>query len=508
MPQAIIELRHISKSFPGILANDDISLTINQGEIFAILGENGAGKSTLASILFGMYSPDAGEIWLRGKKTNITSPARAVELDIGMVHQHFKLISEYSVTENIILGDEPLRRLAGIAGLDRKAAGTRIQELIDCYQFDLAPDALIEDIGVSSQQRVEILKMLYRSAEILIFDEPTAMLTPQETERLLAIIRRLRDNGKTIILITHKLEEIKLVADRCAILNHGRLIEVFDVASTSTQTMANRMVGYELNLNIKKTPPNFGRPVLEVSDLTVYDALKVKRVDAVSLKVHAGEVFALAGVAGNGQMELADAIAGLMDVHSGSIRLKGEEITKTTARRRACAGIAYIPEDRQQVGLILDFTVSENLMSKSYFRPPYCKGPFLQTKAAARLAEDICQRYDIRSAQGVATLVRSLSGGNQQKLIVAREIEAQGDLVIFVQPTRGLDIGATLGIRQRIIAERDKGRAVLLISLELEEVKALADTIGVIYNGRIAHTAPASEVGMKELGEYMLGVRK
>ncbi|MDR0459317.1 MAG: ABC transporter ATP-binding protein [Coriobacteriales bacterium] len=508
MSETILELKHISKRFPGVIANNDISLEIQRGEIFAFLGENGAGKSTLASIIFGMYSPDAGEIILRGQAVQINSPARAVELDIGMVHQHFKLVSNYSVTENIILGREPIKRLLGIIpAIDYKKARAQVQELIDRYDFDLSADDLIEDLNVSSQQRVEILKMLYRDAEILIFDEPTAMLTPQEIDSLLAIIRRLREAGKTIILITHKLEEIKLVADRCAIMSRGHLIDVYDVQTTSTQLMANRMVGRQLSFQLDKAPAHFGPAVLELKELSVIDAFKVKRLDKASFTVHAGEVFALAGVAGNGQIQLADALAGLVQ-HSGQIILNGQDISQASVRKRIQSGLAYIPEDRHGVGLFLDFDVTENLISKQYYRPPFAHWAFLQKKTSQRYAELLIVRYDVRCAQGPATIVRSMSGGNQQKLIIARELDTHADLVIFVQPTRGLDIGATLSIRQRIIDERNSGKAVLLISLELEEVLTVADNIAVIFNGNLTKVTPAAEISLAELGEYMMGVRQ
>ncbi|MDR1014280.1 MAG: ABC transporter ATP-binding protein [Coriobacteriales bacterium] len=508
-PDVIVEMRHITKRFPGVVANDDIDLSIRRGEIFALLGENGAGKSTLMSMLFGMYEPDEGEILLRGKRVRIASPSEAVALDIGMVHQHFKLVSNYTVTENIILGKEPVRRLFGLLPLvDRKEADRRVRELSARYRFDLEPTAVIEDLGVSAQQRVEILKMLYREAEILIFDEPTAMLTPQEIEALLAIVRALRDAGKTIILITHKLEEIKQVADRCAVLNSGRLVEVFDVATTSTRLMAQRMVGREVDFEISKRPARFGEVVLDVRGLTVHDEQKVARVKGLSFQVHGGEVFAVAGVAGNGQVELADALAGLLPTRQGTVVLKGEDITRSSVRRRTVKGVAYIPEDRHGVGLILDFPVADNLASKSYFRPPFSKGPLLRQAEFKSHATEVIERYDIRCGKGPMTLVRSMSGGNQQKVIVAREIDQGADLVIFVQPTRGLDIGATLGIRNRIIAERDAGKAVLLISLELDEVLSCADTIGVLYNGEMTKVAPASELGLGEVGEYMMGVRR
>jgi simple sugar transport system ATP-binding protein len=508
-PEIIVEMRHITKRFPGVIANNDISLSIHKGEIFALLGENGAGKSTLMSMLFGMYEPDEGEIYLRGKKVRISSPLEAVALDIGMVHQHFKLVTNFTVVENIILGKEPVKRLLGlIPSVDRKGSIQKIEELSRRYRFDLRPTAVIEDLGISQQQCVEILKMLYREAEILIFDEPTAMLTPQEIDTLLETIRALRDDGKTIILITHKLEEIKRVADRCAILNNGRLIDVFNVADTSTQLMAQRMVGREVDFAIIRTSAHHGEVILDVKGLTVIGEQKVTKVKDVSFEVHAGEVFAIAGVAGNGQTELADALAGILPVKQGKITLKGKDVTSATVRDRTGSGMAYIPEDRNGVGLILDFPVSDNVVSKSYFRAPFSKGPFLQYGEFRHYASDLIERYDIRCGRGPMTVVRFMSGGNQQKVIVAREIDQGADLVIFVQPTRGLDIGATLNIRKRIIALRDAGKAVLLISLELDEVLACADTIGVIYNGKLTKIAPVDELNRNEVGEYMMGVRR
>ena len=365
----IVEMRHITKRFPGIVANDDISLGIKKGEIFVLLGENGAGKSTLMSMLFGMYEPDEGEIYVRGKKEHISSPNYATRLNIGMVHQHFKLVQNYTIAENIILGIEPKVRLGGILPVvDIKGSNKRIAELSARYGLEVDPTQKIEDVNVSTQQRVEILKMLYREAEILIFDEPTAVLTPQEIDFLLQIIRNLRDGGKTIILITHKLEEIKQVADRCAILNRGRLIDVLDVPSTSTQTMANLMVGREVDLTVEKNPANSGPEVLKVSHLTVKNADHFPVVKDVSFSVRGGEVFAIAGVSGNGQTEIADAIAGMLEAEEGSITLSGQDITHATVREREEAGVAYIPEDRQSVGLILDFDLADNLGLKNYSR--------------------------------------------------------------------------------------------------------------------------------------------
>ena len=507
MSEFIVEMKHITKSFPGVVANDDITIQIRKGEIYAILGENGAGKSTLMSMLFGMYEPDEGEIWIRGEKVDIKSPNHATKLNIGMVHQHFKLVENYTVAENIILGIEPMKKIAGlIPYVDIKTANQEIADLSKEYGLEVDPEKKIEDINVSLQQRVEILKMLYREAEILIFDEPTALLTPQEIEYLLKIIEGLRDSGKTIILITHKLEEIKQVADRCAILRKGQLEDVLNVADTSTKTMANLMVGRDVITNLEKSPANFGDVILEVQNLSVQNDEHFDVVKDVSFKVHSGEIFAIAGVSGNGQVEIADAIAGLTKVHSGTILLNGEPIDKYSIRKRTLNGISYIPEDRQTYGLILELSVSENLALKTYFKEPYNKNGFLNHDEIDKSGKELIDKYDIRSGQGIKTQVRSMSGGNQQKIIVAREIELQSDLMIFVQPTRGLDIGAIENIHKMILEERDKGKAVLLVSLELDEVMEMADTIGVIYNGKIDKIADVNDLSTHEVGEFMMGV--
>lgn len=506
----IIEMRHITKRFPGIVANDDVSIQIRKGEIYALLGENGAGKSTLMSMLFGMYEPDEGEIFVKGEKVRITSPNYATKLNIGMVHQHFKLVSNYTVAENIIMGMEPVKKFLGIfPQVDIKKANRDIRKLSEDYGLEVDPEQVIEKVNVSIRQRVEILKMLYRQAEILIFDEPTAVLTPQEIEFLLQIIRNLRDSGKTIILITHKLEEIKQVADRCAILNRGKIIDVLDVASTSTKKMANLMVGREVSFNVQKSAPRFGETVLKVENVSVHNQDRFEVVKNVSFEVHRGEIFAIAGVSGNGQVELADAIAGLMKISSGKVILNGKDITNESIRKRTEEGISYIPEDRQEYGLVLDFSLRDNLALKSYYKEPFSgKNGVLKTAEFESYAQKLIQQYDIRSGQGAATQVRSMSGGNQQKAIVGREIELQSDLMIFVQPTRGLDIGAIENIHRQIISERDKGKAILLISLELDEIMNCADTIGVIYNGAIEKIAPADTLTTNQVGEFMMGVKQ
>ncbi len=508
MDEYIVEMRHITKRFPGIVANDDVSISIKKGEIFALLGENGAGKSTLMSMLFGMYEPDEGEILINGKKVNITSPAHATQLNIGMVHQHFKLVENYTITENIILGQEPNARFLGLfPSVDIKGSDKKIAELSKRYGLEVDPKKKIEDINVSTRQRVEILKMLYREAEILIFDEPTAVLTPQEIDFLLDIIRELRKSGKTIILITHKLEEIKKVADRCAILCRGKLVGMLDVASTSTKTMANMMVGREVSFTVEKSPAKFGSEVLNVDNLTVKNQDGLPVVKNVSFSVHAGEVFSIAGVSGNGQTEVADAITGLIDSSGGKIILNGKDISGESVRERTLAGISYIPEDRQDVGLVLDFDLAQNLALKDYYRDPFCKKGILQEEAFAEHGKLLIDEYDIRSGQGTNTVVRSMSGGNQQKAIVAREIELSSALMIFVQPTRGLDIGAIENIHKQIISQRDEGKAILLISLELEEIMNLSDTIGVMYNGEMLNIAPAETLTANQVGEFMMGVK-
>ncbi len=508
MSEPIVEFRHITKKFPGITANDDVSLTINKGEIFAVLGENGAGKSTLVSMLFGMYEPDGGEIFVRGKKERIYSPRYASGLSIGMVHQHFRLVSNYTVAENIILGLEPEKKLFGfIPYVDIKKANREIAELSERYGLRINPEDVIENLNVASCQRVEILKMLYREAEILIFDEPTAVLTPQEIEAFIEIVRSLRANGKTIILITHKLEEIKAVADRCAILNRGKLIDVLDVASTSTNEMARLMVGHEVSFRTEKKPAEFGEVILDVENIRVKSITGNPAVNDVTFQIHAGEVFAVAGVSGNGQNELADSIAGLLACQSGRILINGHEITNASVRERIESGIAYIPEDRHNVGLVLDFTLRDNLPLRQYYTQKFSSRGIISQSSFNEYGNTLAHKYDIRSGEGGGTITRSMSGGNQQKAIIAREIDMQTPLIIFMQPTRGLDIGAVMNVRKQIIAERDRGAAVLLISLDLDEIIDCADTIAVIYNGRINKISPAEKISVDEIGLYMMGVK-
>ncbi|MEH7238980.1 ABC transporter ATP-binding protein [Bacillus sp. JJ1562] len=508
MSDYIVEMKHITKRFPGIVANDDVSIGIKKGEIFALLGENGAGKSTLMSILGGMYEPDEGEIFIRGDKVQISSPNHAAKLNIGMVHQHFKLVSDYTITENIILGVEPIKKVAGLFPyVDIRNANRKIEELSKKFGLEVDPTKRIVDLTVSMQQRVEILKVLYREAEILIFDEPTAVLTPQEIDFLLDIIEGLRTAGKTIILITHKLEEIKKVADRCAVLNKGRLIDVLDVKSTPVNLMAQLMVGREVSFESEKVPAQFKEEVLKVEHLTIKNEYGFEVVKDVSFTIHGGEIFAIAGVADNGQVEIADAIAGLTKVSGGKIILEGKDITNETIRNRTETGISYIPEDRQSFGLVLDFDLSTNLALKQYYKEPFASKGILKTEEFEQFGSQLIDKFDIRSGQGNKTQVRSMSGGNQQKAIIAREIELQSPLMIFVQPTRGVDIGAIENIHKMIIQQRDQGKAILLVSLELDEIMNVADTIGVIYNGQLQKIASSEALTTNKVGEYMMGAK-
>ncbi len=508
MSEYIVEMRHITKRFPGIVANDDVSISIRKGEVYALLGENGAGKSTLMSMLFGMYEPDHGEILIEGTPVVFHSSNDAAAKSIGMVHQHFKLVDNYTVAENIVLGIEPMERKFGfLSWVNMKKANSEISELSKKYGLEVNPTDRIENLQVSVRQRVEILKMLYRKAEIMIFDEPTAVLTPQEIDFLLQIIDGLRKDGKTIILITHKILEIKRIADRCAILRRGRLIDVRDVADTSVQEMADMMVGRKVNFNQQKNPPNFRDTILNVENMTVKNENHFDVVKNVSFSVRGGEIFAIAGVSGNGQTEIADAVTGMLKIDSGTVKLAGKDITNVSVRERALSGISYIPEDRHGVGVVLDFSLRDNLALREYFKEPFSKNGILNHDKFQSYAEELIDRYDIRSGQGPVTQVRSMSGGNQQKAIIAREIEERSKLIIFVQPTRGLDIGAIENIHRQILQERDNGAAILLISLELDEIMELADTIGIIYRGELLKTAPAGEMTSHEVGRYMMGVK-
>jgi general nucleoside transport system ATP-binding protein len=501
----IIEMLNITKDFPGIRANDDVTLQVEQGSIHALLGENGAGKSTLMSILFGLYKPESGSIRIRGEEVKVSDPNVANELGIGMVHQHFKLVHNFTVTENIVLGLEPRRGLA----LDIPAASKKVKELSKLYGLDVDPNAKIEDISVGMQQRVEILKMLYRDAEILIFDEPTAVLTPQEIRELIAIMRRLVQEGKTILLITHKLKEIKEVADTCTVLRRGKLIGTVPVKDASEAQMAEMMVGREVNFTVEKAEATPGDVVLEIEELCVKNSKGLLGVKSLSLQVRRGEILGLCGIDGNGQTELIQALTGLTKIESGCVRIHGQDISRLPVRQRLDKGLGHIPEDRHRHGLILDFRLDENMVVHSYGRPPFAHYGVLDYNAIRKNSERLIAEFDVRAGKGPATLARSMSGGNQQKAILAREIDRSPEAFIVSQPTRGLDVGAIEYIHKRIGAERDKGKAILLISLELDEILDVSDRIAVIYGGEIVGIVDAKNTDENELGLMMSGsVRK
>jgi len=498
----IIEMLNIRKEFPSVVANDDITIRLKQGEILALLGENGAGKSTLMSILFGLFHLDKGVIKVKGKKVEITNPNIANNLGIGMVHQHFQLVHNFTATENIILG------LEGNQILKIHEASKKIKALSHKYGLDIDPDVKIEDISVGMQQRVEILKMLYRNAEVLIFDEPTAVLTPQEIIELIKIMKTLVSQGKSIILITHKLKEIKAVADRCTVIRRGRVIDTVAVKTSSEAKMAEMMVGREVNFKVDKQPASPGKVILTINQLSVLNNQKTLGLKKFSLKLKAGEIIGLAGVDGNGQTELVEALTGLRKIESGNILLNNEDITNISIRKRIESKIAHIPEDRHKHGLVLEFSVGNNIVINNYYMSPYSKNGFLKPLAIKEHANKVIEQFDVRSGDGANSLANSLSGGNQQKVIVGREMSSNPDLLIAVQPTRGLDVGAIEYIHKRLIEQRDKGKAVLLISLELDEILDLSDRIAVINNGELIDLVDASSTNENEVGLMMAGVKK
>ena len=501
----IIEMLDIVKDFPGIRANDNVTLQVEKGSIHALLGENGAGKSTLMSILFGLYTPDGGSIRIRGEDVRIVNPNVANELGIGMVHQHFKLVHNFTITENIILGLEPHRGPV----IDIQSAAAKVAELSKLYGLDVDPHARIEDISVGMQQRVEILKMLYRDAEILIFDEPTAVLTPQEIHELMGIMRRLVEEGKTILLITHKLKEIKEVADTCTVLRRGKLIGTVPVKDASESSMAEMMVGREVSFTVDKGSYSPGDVVLEIKDLCVRNNKNLMAVKNLDLQIRRGEILGLCGIDGNGQTEFIQALTGLAKIESGSVLINGHDVTHLPVRQRLDRGLGHIPEDRQRFGLILDFRLDENLVIHSYGRPPFSQYGVLDFPAIRKNAERLIKEFDVRAGRGPATKARSMSGGNQQKAILAREIDRSPEAFIIAQPTRGLDVGAIEYIHKRIVAERDKGKAILLISLELDEILDVSDRIAVIYGGEIVGLVDADKTDENELGLMMSGsIRK
>ncbi len=500
----VVEMLNIRKEFPGIVANDDITLNLKKGEILALLGENGAGKSTLMGILFGMNQPDSGSIRINGSEVQISNPNAANDLGIGMVHQHFKLVHNFTITENIILGIEPKAWLT----IDIKAASKRIRELSELYGLNVDPDAKIEDVSVGMQQRVEILKMLYRNAEILIMDEPTAVLTPQEISELANIMKRLVSEGKSIILITHKLKEIKAVADRCTVIRRGKLIGTVDVATTSQEEMAEMMVGRQVSFKVDKEQQEAGEVVLKLEDISVLNSRKVMGLKNFSLEVRAGEIVGIAGVEGNGQTELVEAITGLRKAEAGRIFLKGKDITELPIRSRIRHGMAHIPEDRHKRGLVLDYTLEENMVLELYDCPPFSKNGLLNKADIRSYAEEIMKHFDVRSGQGAISVARSLSGGNQQKAIVGRELEQNPELLIAVQPTRGLDVGSIEYIHKRLVEQRSKGKAILLVSLELSEIFNLSDRIAIVSNGELVGVVDADKTSENEVGLMMTGIKR
>ena len=501
----VIEMNHITKQFGDFKANDDITLQVKKGEIHALLGENGAGKSTLMSVLFGLYQPEEGEILLNGRKVEINNPNDANALGIGMVHQHFKLVHNFTVLESIVLGRETTHM--GVLKMDE--ARKKVMELSERYKFRIDPDAYISDITVGMQQRVEILKMLYCDNEILIFDEPTAVLTPQEISELMKVMKLLVKEGKSIIFITHKLNEIKEAADRCSVLRKGKYIGTIDVAVTTKEAMSEMMVGRKVNFIVEKQEQEPGTPVLEVEDLTIKSKHGGKdSVKDVSLQVRKGEILCVAGIDGNGQSELVYGITGLMPIEKGQILLNGKDITKESIRRKCLDGMAHIPEDRHKHGLVLDYTLQENLVLQSYYTDRFQRYGFLRFDAIREYARGLIRKFDIRSGQGERSVVRGMSGGNQQKAIIARELDRNPEIVIAVQPVRGLDVGAIEYIHKQLIAQRDAGKAVLLISLELDEVMNVSDRIVVMYEGEIVGDLDPKEITIEELGLYMAGAKR
>jgi len=499
----IIEMLNIRKEFPGIVANDNITLQLRKGEIHALLGENGAGKSTLMNVLFGLYQPEQGEIRVKGKPVKITNPNIANDLGIGMVHQHFMLVEPFTVTENIILGKEKTAR----GKIDLKQAEKEVQEISERYGLAVDPQAKIADISVGMQQRVEILKTLYRGAEILIFDEPTAVLTPQEIQELIQIMKTLIKEGKSIILITHKLKEIMEVCDRVTVIRKGVGIGTVNVNETNPNELASLMVGREVVFKTEKKPAVPKQAVLEIKDLHVKDARGIPAVNGLNLEIRAGEIVGIAGVDGNGQTELLEAITGLRKSENGSILINGKEVKNLPPRKVTESGVGHIPQDRHKHGLVLDFPIGENMVLQTYYRRPYSNGGVLNYKEIYKKANHLIKEFDVRTPSEF-TLARALSGGNQQKAIIGREVDRDPDLLIAAQPTRGLDVGAIEFIHKRLIEQRDKGKAVLLLSFELDEIMNVSDLIAVIYEGQIVAVVDPKQTTEQELGLLMAGSKQ
>ena len=506
MENYAVEMLHITKRFPGIIANDNITLQLKKGEIHALLGENGAGKSTLMSVLFGLYQPEEGEIRMDGKKVEIRNPNDANALGIGMVHQHFKLVECFSVLDNIILGVEPCKG----AFLDKEKARAKVQEISQRYGLQVDLDAKIEDITVGMQQRTEILKMLYRENNILIFDEPTAVLTPQEIHELMQIMKNLAAEGKSILFISHKLAEIMEVSDRCSVLRKGKYIGTVETKDTNPHELSKMMVGRDVKTVVDKKNVELGDVILDVNGMCVASkGHKRNAVNDVTFQVRSGEIVCIAGIDGNGQTELVYGLSGLEPLNGGSIQLCGQEITHASIRKRSLMGMSHIPEDRHKHGLVLDYSLEDNLVLQRYFEPEFTnKLGFLKRKNIRSFANRLIEQFDVRSGQGAVTRARSMSGGNQQKAIIAREIDKAPELLIAVQPTRGLDVGAIEYIHKQLVEQRDAGKAVLLVSLELDEVMNVSDRILVMYEGEIVGEFDPHKVTVEELGLYMAGAKR
>ena len=506
MENYAIEMLNITKRFPGIIANDNITLQLKKGEIHALLGENGAGKSTLMSVLFGLYQPEEGEIRKDGKTVQIKDPNDANDLGIGMVHQHFKLVECFSVLDNIILGVETTKN--GI--LQKEEARKKVMDLSEKYGLQVDPDAIIEDVTVGMQQRTEILKMLYRDNEILIFDEPTAVLTPQEIQELMKIMKNLAKEGKSILFITHKLAEIMQVADRCTVLRKGKYVGTVETKDTTAEKLSAMMVGRDVSFVVEKEERKPGDVVLDVQGMTITSKTHGHNaVNNVSLQVRRGEIVCIAGIDGNGQTEFVYGLSGLESLKEGKIIFNGEDITNAPIRKRSVQGMSHIPEDRHKHGLVLDYTLENNMVLQRYFEPEFTNGAgFLKKKAIREYANRLIEKFDVRSGQGAATIARAMSGGNQQKAIIAREIDKNPELLIAVQPTRGLDVGAIEYIHSQLVAQRDAGKGVLLVSLELDEVMNVSDRILVMYEGEIVGEFDPKKVTVEELGLYMAGAKR
>lgn len=497
----VVEMKGITKVFGSFVANDNIDLTVHKGEIHALLGENGAGKTTLMNILYGLYHQTSGEVFIKGQKVSIKNPNVAIKYGIGMVHQHFMLVHNFTVTENIILGMEPV---VGFGHLNLDKARADVRELSEKYGLTVDPDSKIEDISVGMQQRVEILKALYRGAEILILDEPTAVLTPQEIQELIGIMRKLTQQGKTIIIITHKLKEIKACADYCTVIRRGKKVGVVEVAHVTQNDLASMMVGREVTFAVEKQPRDTGETVFEVKGLTVEDSRGIEVVKNLNLIVREGEILGLAGIDGNGQTELVEALTGLRPIKSGEIWIKGKQVAGSTVRDIFEAGVCNIPEDRQKHGLIMDFTVYENMVLENYRIAPFAKKNRLNFEAIKKFTRELVDKFDVRPTN-INLLARALSGGNQQKVIIAREVTNDPYLLIATQPTRGLDVGAIEFVHKSLVEQRDKGKAVLLVSYELDEILNVSDYIAVIYEGQIVGHVNAKNTDENELGLMMSG---